>query len=188
MNVDFYYLLLMSFGLVGVLTVFWTCIPATGIQNRREPAATPDEPVSVRSPLALASAVHERISALMYQEIISALERTLHAHGIQFSDSSGENVVLSPPMTRDAADTVMRARVHYLCPLLGEEELQKAVENGRADGFSQVLLHDLITALAAEGRFLSRINSSVERSDLPGEPVDDDSSSSRPTIAPATTP
>ncbi|WP_287955588.1 hypothetical protein [Achromobacter sp.] len=188
MNGFFYNLLLMCFSLVVLVTITWTFFLAARKENRRQPAAVPDESLSVRSPLELASAVHERINALLYQEIIGALERALHAHGIQFSDRSAENVALAPPITRDVTDRVLRARMHYLCPLLGEEELQKAVENGRADGFGQVLVHDLIAALAAEGRFLSRINSSVERSDSSGEPVDDDSSSSRPAVAPLTTP
>lgn len=173
----FYNLLLMCFSLVVLVTIIWACFLAPRKENQRQPAKVPDEAPSVRSPLDLASAVHERINALLYQEIISALEQALHAHGIQFSDRSAENMELSVPITREVADRVLRARTHYLFPLLGEEELQKAVENGRADGFSQVLVHDLIAALAAEGRFLSRIHSSVERSDSSGEPVDDDSSS-----------
>jgi len=178
----------MCFSLVVLVAIFWTLRLSTSKENRQEPAGVLGQSLSVRSPLELASAVHERINALLYQEIISALERALHAHGIQFSDSSAENVALAPPVTRDVADRVLRARMHYLCPLLDEEELQKAVENGQADGFSQVLVHDLIAALAAEGRFLSRMNGSVERSDSSGEPVDDDSSSSRPAIDPPTTP
>ncbi|MDR7948283.1 hypothetical protein [Achromobacter aegrifaciens] len=188
MNGFFYNLLLMCFSLVVLVTIIWTCFLTGRKENRCEPAAVPDEPLSERSPLELAGAVHERVNALLYQEIISALEQALHAHGIQFSDRSAENVALALPITRDVADRVMRARMHYLCPFLDAEELQKAVENGRADGFSQVLVHDLIAALAAEGRFLSQVNSSVERSDSSGEPVDDDSSSSRPAPAPPTTP
>ena len=173
----FYNLLLMCFSLVLLVTIIWACFLATPKENRREPAKASNEPPSVRSPLELASAVHESINSLLCQELIGALEQALHAHGIQFSDRSTETVELSLPISRDVADRVLQARTQYLFPLLGEDELQMAVENGRADGFSQVLVHDLIAALAAEGRFLSRINSSVQQSDSSGEPVDGDSSS-----------
>jgi hypothetical protein len=98
----------------------------------------------------MGAVIYQRLMRNLYLHLTKRLEAMLLGYGYML-DEGGAMEFVPDHIINDISHDFWRFRIRYECPQIADEDLVKVVHEALTDGRPQLIIREILAALAADG-------------------------------------